>query len=307
MSVLDANDATADPRLPAPESPTPTGTRQPTTPRTRRRWSLRGQPLSLVIGVSVFTAVVVLLAITPLIAPHDPATQDLTNRLAGSSSEHWLGTDQLGRDELSRLLYGGRFSVTIAAITLAICAVTGTLLGILCARVRGALDEVVMRICDVLLAFPEMIVAMFVVSVAGANPVSLVVALVIGGWTPFAKLARGVALEVDARSFIEAARALGCSRRFIVMRHLLPNSLSPLMAHGALRFGHKLITVGALSFLGLGVQPPDADWGSMLAAAQPYLSTHPTLMIYPGLAIFITALSVTMIGQGINSKRGTRT
>jgi ABC-type dipeptide/oligopeptide/nickel transport system permease subunit len=274
--------------------------------RQRVAWKRLRQPWPLAVGSAVLGIVVLVLVLTPWIAPADPAQQDLAARLAGSSSAHWLGTDQLGRDLLSRLMYGGRFSVTIAGITVMICAVLGTLLGILCARVRGAFDEFVMRVCDVLLAFPEMIVAMFVVSILGASRTTLILALVVGGWTPFAKLARGVALEVDARGFIEAARALGCSRRFIVLRHLLPNSLNPLMAHAALRFGHKLITVGALSYLGLGVQPPAADWGSMLAAAQPFLSQAPHLVIYPGLAIFVTALSVTMIGQGINARRGSR-
>ncbi|MFD7161450.1 ABC transporter permease [Kribbella sp. NPDC059898] len=264
------------------------------------------QPWQLVVGGTVLGLVVLLLLLTPWIAPSDPAQQDLGQRLAGSSAAHWLGTDQLGRDLLSRLMYGGRFSATIAGITVVICAVVGTLLGILCARIRGAFDEAVMRVCDVLLAFPEMIVAMFVVSILGASKTTLILALAVGGWTPFAKLARGVAMEVDARGFIEAARALGCSRRFIVLRHLLPNSLNPLLAHAALRFGHMLITVGALSFLGLGVQPPAADWGSMLAAAQPFLSQAPHLVIYPGLTIFVTALSVTMIGQGINARRGSR-
>ncbi len=275
-------------------------------PKKRPTKLLMHQPWPLVAGSAVLGVVVLVLLLTPWIAPSDPAQQDLTQRLAGGSAAHWLGTDQLGRDLLARLMYGGRFSVTIAGITVAICAVVGTLLGILCARVRGAFDEFVMRVCDVLLAFPEMIVALFVVSILGASKTTLILALSVGGWTPFAKLARGVAMEVDARGFIEAARALGCSRRFIVLRHLLPNSLNPLMAHAALRFGHKLITVGALSYLGLGVQPPAADWGSMLAAAQPFLSQAPHLVVYPGLAIFVTALSVTMIGQGINARRGSR-
>src|SRR5215211_8832043 len=176
----------------------------------RRRRPVRTllrQPWPLVVGSTVLGIVVLVLVLTPWIAPSDPAQQDLTQRLAGSSAAHWLGTDQLGRDLLTRLMYGGRFSVTIAGITVAICAVLGTLVGILCARVRGAFDELVMRVCDVLLAFPEMIVAMFVVSILGASKTTLILALVVGGWTPFAKLARGVALEVDARGFIEAARA----------------------------------------------------------------------------------------------------
>jgi ABC-type dipeptide/oligopeptide/nickel transport system permease subunit len=298
MSVLDGpKTITSDVKAAEPNG-------QEKVRRSRRRQARH--PWPLVAGGTILGIVVLLLVLTPLIAPSDPAQQDLTQRLAGSSAAHWLGTDQLGRDLLTRLMYGGRFSVTIASITVVVCAVLGTLLGILCARVRGAFDELVMRVCDVLLAFPEMIVAMFVVSILGASKTTLILALVVGGWTPFAKLARGVAMEVDARGFIEAARALGCSRRFIVLRHLLPNSLNPLMAHAALRFGHKLITVGALSYLGLGVQPPAADWGSMLAAAQPYLSQAPHLVIYPGLAIFATALSVTMISQGINARRGRR-
>jgi ABC-type dipeptide/oligopeptide/nickel transport system permease subunit len=286
-------------------APPPAGT--PAPRRKRGGWAnLRTWPPSLLIGVTVFAAILVVLVATPWLAPHDPAAQDLGNRLAGASGEHLLGTDHLGRDVLSRLMDGGRFSVSIAAITLAISAVTGTLIGIICARRRGALDEFVMRVTDVLLAFPEIIVAMFLVAIMGANYLTLILALVIGGWTPFARLARGITLEIESRDFIEAARALGCGTWFIVFRHVLPNALSPLMAHAALRFGHKLITVGALSYLGLGVQPPDADWGSMLAAAQPYLTRDPGLVIYPGLAIFLTALSVTLIGQGINVRRKRR-
>ncbi|HEY0693104.1 MAG TPA: ABC transporter permease [Kribbella sp.] len=269
-----------------------------------RSWqALRTWPLSLRIGAVALAVIVVVLVTTPWIAPHDPAAQDLANRLAPSSAIHLLGTDQLGRDILTRLMWGGRFSVSIAAITLVISAVFGTLLGIVCARVKGPLDEFVMRVSDVLLAFPEMIVAMFLVSILGAGYGTLILALVIGGWTPFARLARGLALEINSRDFIEAADCLGFSRTFIVLRHLLPNALSPLLAHAALRFGHKLITVGALSFLGLGVQPPASDWGSMLADGQPFLTRSAGLVVYPGLAIFLTALAVTLIGRGIDVRR----
>lgn len=267
----------------------------------------RTWPPSLRIGVVSLVLVVAVLLLTPWIAPHAPETQDLANRLAPSSAEHWLGTDQLGRDVLTRLMFGGRFSMSIAAVTLLISAVFGTILGIICARVRGAFDEFVMRVSDVLLAFPEMIVALFLVAILGASYSTLILALIIGGWTPFARLARGLALEINSRDFIEAAEALGFSRTFIVVRHILPNALSPLLAHAALRFGHKLITVGALSFLGLGVQPPASDWGSMLADGQPYMTRAAGLVIYPGLAIFVAALAVTLIGQGINVRRGRQT
>jgi len=268
-----------------------------------RRRGLRTWPISLLIGVFVLAAIVLVLLLTPWIAPYPPDAQDLANRLAPPSADHLLGTDQLGRDVLSRLMYGGRFSMTIAAIATVISGVLGTVLGIVCARVRGPLDEIVMRTTDVLLAFPEMIVAMFLVAILGPGYSTLVLALVIGGWTPFARLARGLAMEISSRDFIEAADALGFSRRFIMFRHILPNALSPIMAHASLRFGHKLITVGALSFLGLGVQPPAADWGSMLADGQPYMTRAPGLVLYPGLAIFISALAVTLIGQGLNARR----
>lgn len=274
----------------------------PGAPRIRGLRRLRAWPWGLRLGLFGVLAVVLVLLATPWTAPFDPALQDLPNRLASPSGAHWLGTDQLGRDVLSRLMWGGRFSVTIAAITLAICAVFGTLLGIVCARVKGPLDEFVMRVSDVLLAFPEMIVAMFLVSILGAGYGTLILALAIAGWTPFARLARALALEINSRDFIEAAESLGFSRTFIIVRHLLPNAFSPLLAHASVRFGHMLITVGALSFLGLGVTPPDSDWGSMLADGLPYMSRAAGLVIYPGLAIFLTALAVTLTGRGINAR-----
>lgn len=294
MSLVD------DPTVPPTPAAVPTAAPRSTT----RGWrNLRTWPPSLLLGSAMFVFVVLVLLVTPLIAPYDPAEQDLGNRLADPGAGNLLGTDQLGRDLLSRLLWGGRFSVTIAAITLVISAVTGTVVGIVCARRRGALDEFVMRVTDILLAFPEMVVALFLVAVLGAGFGTLILALVVGGWTPFARLARGIALEIEPREFIEAARALGFSKAFIMFRHVLPNALAPLLAHAALRFGHKLITVGALSYLGLGVQPPDSDWGSMLADGQEYMLQSPGLVIFPGLAVFITALSVTLIGRGIGLRR----
>ena len=200
---------------------------------------------------------------------------------------------------LSRLLDGGRFSVTIALITLVLSVVIGTVIGALSARVGGWFDEVVMRTVDLLLCFPEVILALFLTAILGPGYTTLVLALTIVGWTPFARLARGLALEVNSRDFIAAAEVLGCRKRFIVIRHMVPNVIRPIAAITFLRFGHKLITVGGLSFLGLGVQPPDSDWAAMLAAALPYMERMPLLAIAPGMAIFVTAVSVTMIGQGL--------
>jgi len=263
----------------------------------------RGRHWTFTVGATLLGFVLLVLVLTPWIAPHDPAVQDLSNRLAGPSAEHWLGTDHLGRDVLSRLMWGGRFSVTIAAITLVICAVTGAIIGALAARRGGWLDELVMRSVDMLICFPDVVVALFLIALFGTSYGTLIAALTITGWTPFARLMRGLALEINSKDYVEAAEILGSPKAYIVFRHVIPNAARPVVAMGFLRFGHKLITVGALSYLGLGVQPPDSDWGAMLLDAQPYMERAPGLGILPGLAIFVTALSVTMIGQGLDIKK----
>lgn len=251
------------------------------------------------LGMILFLTIALALLLTPWIVPYDPAALDLRQRIAAPSWEHWLGTDHLGRDVLSRLLDGGRFSVTIALVTLVLSVVIGTVIGALSARVGGWFDEAVMRTVDLLLCFPEVILALFLTAILGPGYTTLVLALTIVGWTPFARLARGLALEVNSRDFVAAAEVLGCRKSFIVIRHMVPNVIRPIAAITFLRFGHKLITVGGLSFLGLGVQPPDSDWAAMLASALPYMERMPLLAIAPGMAIFITAVSVTMIGQGL--------
>ena len=266
---------------------------------TSRHWTFN-------FGAILLVLILLVLLLTPWIAPHNPATQDLNNRLSGPSGEHWLGTDHLGRDVLSRLMWGGRFSVTIAAITLVICAVFGTILGALAARRGGWVDELVMRSVDVLVCFPDVVIALFLIALFGTGYGTLIAALTITGWTPFARLMRGLALEINAKEYVEAAEILGSPKWFILFRHVIPNALPPVAAMSFLRFGHKLITVGALSYLGLGVQPPDSDWGAMLLDAQPYMERAPWLGILPGAAIFLTALSVTMIGQGLDAKKKKR-
>ena len=260
---------------------------------------IRTRHWSFTMGASLFLAIVGTLILSPWIAPYDPNAQELLHRLSPPSSQYWLGTDQLGRDVLSRLLYGGRFSVTIAAIIIAISAVFGTILGVVSARAGGTLDEVTMRTVDLLIAFPDVLVALFLIAIVGPGHVALIAALTIVGWTPFARMARSLALEINARDFIMAAEVLGCSRSFIIFRHVIPNAYRPLAAITFLRFGHKLITVGALSFLGLGVQPPNSDWGAMLADALRFVERAPLLAFAPGFSIFLTALAVTLIGQGL--------
>jgi ABC-type dipeptide/oligopeptide/nickel transport system permease subunit len=260
---------------------------------------------SVTLGISTFLLVCLAIAIAPLVMPHDPNAQDLGARLAMPSTAHLLGTDAYGRDVLSRLLAGGRFSVTIAFITLVLSTVIGTVMGIVCGRLGGFIDEVFMRVSDVLLAFPDILLALVLIAILGSGPQTVILAMTLVGWTAFARLSRTLTLEINTRGYIEAARALGCSQRFITMRHVLPNTMNPIMALALSRFSYQLVTVGSLSYLGLGVQPPDSDWGSMLADGQPYMQQMPLLVLIPGLAIFVTALSLTLAGQGL-SRRANR-
>lgn len=267
---------------------------------------MRERPVLVLVASAVLALVVLAVVLAPWLAPYPPADQDLAARLAPPSSAHWLGTDHLGRDTLSRLLDGGRFSLTVAALATVLTGVIGTVIGVVSARRRGWLDELFTRTNDVLLALPEMVVALFLVAVLGPGHLSLLLALTVTGWTPFARLARALTYDVSARGFIEAARVLGCSPSFIVLRHVLPHLAGPLLGQATLRFGQFLITVGALSYLGLGVQPPQSDWGAMLAAAQPYATRSPLTILAPGLVVFVVALCVTLIGQRLARVTSTR-
>jgi peptide/nickel transport system permease protein len=258
---------------------------------------MRKLPPHVLVAASVLGIILLCVVLAGWIAPYPPAEQNLAARMAPPSGAHWLGTDHLGRDTLSRLLEGGGFSLTIAALATVLTAIIGTAIGVLSARRRGWLDEFFTRTNDVLLAVPEMVVALFLVAALGTGYPTLLLALTVTGWTPFARLARALAYDVSARGFIEAARVVGCPPSFIVLRHILPHLAGPLLGQATLRFGQFLINVGALSYLGLGVQPPQSDWGSMLAAAQPYALRAPMTILAPGLVIFTVALCVTLIGQ----------
>lgn len=267
---------------------------------------MRERPVLVLAASAVLALVILAVVLAPWLAPYPPADQDLAARLAPPSAAHWLGTDHLGRDTLSRLLDGGRFSLTVAALATVLTGVIGTVIGVVSARRRGWLDELFTQTNDVLLALPEMVVALFLVAVLGPGHLSLLLALTVTGWTPFARLARALTYDVSARGFIEAARVLGCSPSFVVLRHVLPHLAGPLLGQATLRFGQFLITVGALSYLGLGVQPPQSDWGAMLAAAQPYATRSPLAILAPGLVVFVVALCVTLIGQRLARVTSTR-
>lgn len=271
-------------------------TRLSTRPR-RRRW--RGGEITLLLSLFCLGMIVAATLAAPWLTPHDPNQQTLTQRLAPPSTAQWLGADQLGRDLLARALYGGRASLWLAALAVLLSGSIGVIIGLVAGRNGGLFDEFVMRLVDVLIVFPGIVLALVIAALLKPGFGSLLLALTITGWTTYARLARALTLEVMARPFIEAALAVGLAERRLLFRHVLPNISGPLLAMTFLRFGHTLLTVAALSYLGVGVQPPTPDWGAMLAEAQPYMQRAPRLLLAPSLLIFLTALSVTLIGQGL--------
>ena len=248
-------------------------------------------------------AIALVAAFAPMLTPYDPNDQSLDARLELPSLAHPLGTDHLGRDVLSRLIASSRYSLAIATVSVLISGVLGTLVGAFSGRAGGATDEVAMRVVDIVLVFPELVVAFALASMLKPSFATIVLVVTIFAWTPYARLARAITLEVNTREFMEAAVALGSTPTFIIRRHILPNIMGPILAMGFLRFGHTLITIAGLSYLGVGAQPPTPDWGAMLWEAQPYMRRAPSLMLIPGATIFVTALCVTLLGQRLTVGR----
>ena len=250
-------------------------------------------------GLAIVAIVALVAIAAPLIAPHDPDLQDVANRLQGPSLQHPIGTDNLGRDELSRIIYGSRVSVlTTLAVGVAILTI-GIVVGIVSGLAGGLVDGFVMRIVDVLLAFPSFLLALAVAGTLGPGLLHLALAMTAVWWVEYARLVRGLVLGVKELPFVEAARALGCSRTRIALRHVLPNVAPPVIVLATLQTSRLLLSLASLSFLGLGVGPPTAEWGSMLNDGKDFLATSPELMLWPGLAITITALGLNLLGDGL--------
>jgi ABC-type dipeptide/oligopeptide/nickel transport system permease subunit len=265
----------------------------------RHKPRFRWHPMA-VFGLVTFGLVVFVSIFAPLITTYDPTDQILRDRLKTPSLVHPLGTDSLGRDVLSRILFGGRQALVISFVSVAISATIGTILGALASRHGGSLvDEILMRAIDLFISFPNIIIALMILVMLKPGFWSLVLAVTITGWTPYARLARAVGLEIASQTYIEAAAATGESEFLTMRKHIIPNTLGPILAQIFLRFGHTLLTIAGLSYLGIGIQPPTPDWGSMLAEAQAFMVRDPTLILSPGLIIFVTTLSVTMAGQGL--------
>ena len=271
----------------------------PAAVRQRRRvWQVLLRNRMAVSGAIVVVAWVAVALLAPLIAPYDPIDQQVRQRLQGPSVGHLLGVDELGRDVFSRVLYGGRVSLPVAAIVVVVATLFGTLYGGLAGFGGRWLDESAMRIVDMVLAFPSLILAMAIAAALGPSIQNSMLALLLVWWPPYARVARGQVLGLKHRDFVTAARALGLSEGRILLRHVLPNALAPALVLTTMDFGNAIIITAALSFLGLGAVPPTPEWGAMVAEGRELIQQW-WISTFPGLAIFSVAMACNFIGDGL--------
>jgi glutathione transport system permease protein len=235
----------------------------------------------------------------PWIAPYGPATPDYDNVLAGPSWQHLCGTDTFGRDIFSRILWGGRISLTVGFVSVALGGLTGVTLGLISGFFGGLLDGLVMRLMDVLLAFPGILLAIGVVALLGPGVDNVIYAIALFSVPVFARLVRGTALVLKQTLYVQAARSIGVRPSVLMLRHILPGTLSIVIVYCSLRVGTSILTAAALSFIGLGAPPPSPEWGAMLAEGRSYLGVADQITLFPGLAIFITVLAFNLLGDGL--------
>jgi peptide/nickel transport system permease protein len=265
------------------------------------RRGLGANPL-LVAGALMSALIVVIALLAPLLAPFPGDAGSATHPflvLPPPSAQHWFGTDNVGRDVYSRVLYGARISPLIAVIVLAISCAVGIPLGVAAGYFGGWLDETIMRATDIFLAFPPLLLALALAAVLPASITTVIIVIALTWWPWYTRLIRGQAASVAGRPYIDSCRALGISRWRIIFRHILPNSITPLIVQVSLDVGGVILTVSALSFLGLGAQDPTPDWGLMVAEGQDYFLTSWWVVTFPGIAILVTAFAFTLLGDGL--------
>ncbi|WP_238717358.1 nickel transporter permease [Natronorubrum halophilum] len=251
------------------------------------------------LGGWIVCALALVAIVGPLVTPYDPTAQSLGARLQEPSLAHPLGTDALGRDVATRLVYGARISLALALVATLVRLVIGTAIGVVAATGGTLTDTALMRLVDVQLAFPGLVLALVVAGVLGPSLTNVVIALSVVGWATYARLVRGSVLAIKDRPFVQVARLYGTPRRRIVRRHLLPNVASPVIVLATLNLGTVVLAAAGLSFLGLGAQPPTAEWGTMIANGRIYLRSAPWLITAPGVAIAGTVIGFNLLGDGL--------
>ncbi|MDQ7859876.1 MAG: ABC transporter permease [Armatimonadota bacterium] len=263
-------------------------------PRPRRRLPLSRSGAA---GLTLVALVVTVAVLAPLITPYGPAETDLARSLRPPSRAHPMGTDQLGRDLLTRIVYGARVSLAIGLVTVGVSGAIGLVVGLIAGYLGGAADAVLMRVVDVWLAFPFILLALTVNAILGIGLQNIILTLIITGWVVYARLVRGEVLALRALEYVEAARALGAREGRIIARHLLPNLWTPVIILSSLQVAQFIVAEAAISFLGFGVQPPMASWGNMLNEGKTYIYNAWWMTTFPGVALVLTALGVNLVGD----------
>lgn len=260
---------------------------------------LLGRNLMLSLGLAIVLGMSLAALCAPWIAPCDPNALHLNNILEPPSSRFWLGTDRLGRDVFSRLLYGGRISLWVGFVAVGISISIGTALGLVSGYFRSWVDECVMRVVDIMLCFPSFFLILAVIAFLEPSLTNIMIVIGLTSWMGVTRLVRAETLSLREREFVAAARLAGTSTRGILLRHILPNALAPVLITATLGVAGAILVESSLSFLGLGVQPPTASWGNMLMDGKSVIETAPWLSVYPGLAILITVLGYNLLGESL--------
>lgn len=264
--------------------------------RTWRR--LRQHRLALV-GAAMLVLLLLAALGANLVAPYDPLKMEMADRLQGPSLRHPFGTDDFGRDVLSRIIHGARISLKVGGTAVGIATAAGVSLGLVSGYMGGPVDNWVMRVMDVLLAFPAILLAIAIMAILGPSTVNVMIAIGIVYIPVFARIVRGSVLAVKENDYVEAARAIGVRDLGIMLRHVLPNAMDAIIVQISLALAFSILAEASLSFLGLGTQPPEPSWGSMLSFGREYITEAPWLTVFPGLAIFVTVFSLNLVGDGL--------
>lgn len=259
---------------------------------------IKRSPLSI-IGVFLIILIVCMAIFAPFIAPYSPYKTNMSNRLRPPSAKHWLGTDSLGRDVFSRIVYGSRISLKIAFVVVSIAATSGTLLGAISGYYGGIIDTIFMRIVDTFLAIPRFALAMVAAASLGPSITNVMLALSIVWWTWYARIVRGEVLKLKGTYFIFAHKSLGAKSSRIIFHHLIPNCMGPIIVQTSLQLGYAILTSAGLSFLGLGAQPPASSWGLMVSTGRQYLPDYWWMATFPGIAIFLLVMGFILLGDTV--------
>lgn len=265
----------------------------------QRAWRSFKRNKSALVGLVLIVLIVLIAIFAPLLATHDPLDQSTINRLQPSSSEHWLGTDDYGRDVFSRILYGTRVALMIGVLSVIVGGIVGTIIGVVAGYFGGVVDTVLMRIVDIMLSFPDLITGLLVMAVLGSGEIKLIIAIAFTIAPRFARIAYGPVLGLKEKEFVEAARAIGQNTRVILSRHILPNIAGELVVLASLWTASAIRLEASLSFIGLGVPPPTPTWGQMIRDGTVRLADLPMLSIAPGIALLIAVFAFNLVGDGL--------